>query len=102
SGGLAVVVCRAAALRAGGRADRVAARGGLPRLRELLAAGVDVVLGSGGPAPDGSPLGSANLLQAAWLAAYAAHLGVPAALDRVRSMITDAAARALGLEAGYG
>src|SRR5262249_58675130 len=100
--GIAVVVGPSAALGAGGRADRVAARRGLPRLRELLAAGVDVVLASGGPAPDGSPLGSADLLQAAWLAAYATYLGVPAALERVRSMITDAAARALGLEAGYG
>jgi cytosine/creatinine deaminase len=100
--GIAVVVCPSAALRSGGRADPVAARRGLPRLRDLLAAGVDVVLGSGGPAPDGSPLGSADLLQAAWLAAYAAHLGVPAALDRVCAMITDTAARSLGLEAGYG
>jgi cytosine deaminase len=100
--GIAVVVCPSAALRAGGRADPVAARRGVPRLRELLAAGVDVVLGSGGPAPDGSPLGSADLLEAAWLAAYAAHLGVPEALERVRAMITDAAARSLGPDAGYG
>jgi cytosine deaminase len=100
--GIAVVVCPSGALRAGGRRDTLAARRGVPRLRELVAAGVDVALASGGPASDGSPLGSADLLQAAWLAAYAAHLGVPAALERVRAMITDAAARSLGLEAGYG
>src|SRR5262245_50638920 len=100
--GIAVVVCPSAALRAGGRADPVAARRGVPRLRELLGAGVEVVLGSGGPARDGSPLGTADLLQAAWLAAYAAHLGVPQALERVRGMVTDSAARSLGLADGYG
>ncbi|MBI2155706.1 MAG: amidohydrolase family protein [Candidatus Rokubacteria bacterium] len=74
---IALVICPHDALGRGGRADRAAARRGLPRLREIVAAGVEVRLG-----------GAADPLAAAWIAGYASHMGVPRALEQLRTMLT--------------
>ncbi|MGH7311495.1 MAG: amidohydrolase family protein, partial [Candidatus Rokuibacteriota bacterium] len=78
-----VVVCPLQTLQRAGRDDAAAVRRGLPRLRELLAAGITVALGSGS-SPEAAAL---DPLAAVWLAAYASHMGTPAALERARAMV---------------
>lgn len=85
--GVGLVLCPLETLRTAGRSDPVAARRGLPRLRELLAAAVPVYLGSGA-AGDAAAL---DPLAELWLAAYATHLGTPAALERLRPLIAPGA-----------
>ncbi len=78
-----VVVCPLQTLQRAGRDDAAAVRRGLPRLRELLATGITVALGSGS-SPEGAAL---DPLAAVWLAAYASHMGTPAALEQARAMV---------------
>jgi cytosine deaminase len=78
-----VIVCPRQTLQRAGRDDAAAVRRGLPRLRELLAAGVPVGLGSGACAE----AAALDPLAAVWLAAYASHMGTPAALERARGMV---------------
>lgn len=80
---VALVLCPLETLQRAGRADAANVRRGLPRLRELLDAGVTVRLGSGAS----SDAAAIDPLSMAWLAAYAGHLGTPAALDRVRALV---------------
>ena len=96
--GIAVVICPFDALRDGGRDDPAAARRGIPRIAELLAAGVRVVLGSG-RAWDRMPA-ALDPLALVWLAAYGTHLGTPPALERLRAAVTTWGAESLGLTAG--
>jgi len=95
--GIAVVVCPFDALRDGGVADVAAARRGIPRLAELLVAGVRVVLGTGRAWTD-MPV-ALDPLALVWLAAYGSHLGTPPALERLRATVTTWAAQSLGLPA---
>lgn len=80
---IALVLCPLETLRRAGRADVANVRRGLPRLRELLDAGVTVRLGSGAS----SDAAALDPLAMAWLAAYASHMGTPAALERVRTLV---------------
>jgi cytosine deaminase len=88
--GIALVLCPLETLRLTGRSDAVAARRGIPRLRELLTAGVPVHLGSGAA----SEAAALDPLDELWLAAYAGHLGTPAALEQLRPLIAPGAIEA--------
>src|SRR5262249_37478405 len=94
SSGIAVVVCPFDALRDGDLGDVAAARRGIPRLAELLRAGVRVVLGTGRAWTD-MPI-ALDPLALVWLAGYASHLGTPPALERLRATVTTWAAESLG------
>lgn len=94
--GIVVVICPFDALHHGGSEDPAAARRGIPRIAELLAAGVRVVLGSGRAWNDGVPV-ALDPLALAWLAAYGTHLGTPPALERLRAAVTAWGAESLGL-----
>lgn len=91
---IAVVVCPFDALRHGGREDVAAARRGIPRLADLLAAGVRVALGSGSASDHDAAL---DPLALTWLGAYGTYLGTPPALERLRAAVTAWGAASLGL-----
>jgi cytosine deaminase len=81
--GVPLVVCPLETLRQAGREDAVATRRGLPRLRELLTAGMTLALGSGSC----QEAAALDPLAAVWLAAYASHMGMPAALEPARRLV---------------
>jgi cytosine deaminase len=121
---LPLVVCPVAALRSEASPPPAHARRGIPRLGEILEAGILLALGTGtmsadavrgpgdgvgataaggGARPEREPdVGRFTValdpLALAWLAGYAAHLGVPPALERLRPAVTTAAAASLGLD----
>jgi cytosine deaminase len=95
--GVTVVVCPFDALRRGGRTDVAAARRGIPRLAELLGAGVRVALGSGGAWRE-LPI-ALDPTALTWAAGYATYLGTPPALETLRAAVTTWAAESLGLPA---
>jgi cytosine deaminase len=80
-----------------GRGDPEPRRRGIPRVKELLAAGV--VVGAGQDCVDDAfyPFGSADPLQVALIVAHAAQLGTPAEIAAALRMVTDDAARLLRL-----
>ncbi len=84
-----------------GRADRRGVRRGLTRVRQLLAAGVNVVFASNNVRDAFRPLGNFDLLEEGLVLAYGAHLDTVADLETLLRMCTENAARALKL-AGYG
>jgi cytosine deaminase len=95
--GVTVVICPFDALRRGGRTDVAAARRGIPRVTELLGAGVRVALGSGRAWRD-LPI-ALDPTALAWAAGYATYLGTPPALETLRAAVTTWAAGSLGLPA---
>ena len=80
-----------------GRADAEPRRRGIPRIKELLAAGV--VVGAGQDCVDDAfyPFGAADPLQVALIVAHAAQLGTPSETAAALRMVTDDAARLLRL-----
>jgi cytosine/creatinine deaminase len=84
-----------------GREDRRHVRRGLTRVKELLAAGVNVTFASNNVRDPLRPLGNMNLLEEALLLAYGAHMDSVEQLDTLMRMSTYHAARALNLR-GYG
>ncbi len=80
-----------------GRGDAEPRRRGIPRVKELLAAGV--VLGAGQDCVDDAfyPFGSADPLQVALIVAHAAQLGTPDEIAAAVRMVTAGAARLLRL-----
>jgi cytosine deaminase len=80
-----------------GREDPEPRRRGIPRVKELLAAGVTVAAGQDCVDDAFYPFGNADPLQVALIVAHAAQLGTPAEINAALRMVTDAAARVLGL-----
>ncbi len=74
---------------------------GMTRVKELLAAGVNVCAGSDNAQDPFNPFGSYDPLQSAQLAAHIAHMTSEDELDACRKMVTGWAGTALGLD-GYG
>ncbi len=88
-----------------GRFDRYPKRRGLTRVRELLAAGVNVSAGQDCIRDPFYPLGTGSLLEVGHLLIHADHLSTAAQIERVADIITANAARTLrlsqyGLEPG--
>ena len=81
-----------------GRRDRYPIRRGLTRVKELLAAGVNVAYASDNVKDPFNPFGKADMLQIAHLTAHAAHLGGMEEQRTVLRMGTYHAARVLGLD----
>jgi cytosine deaminase len=84
-----------------GREDRQHVRRGLTRVKELLAAGVNVTYASNNVRDALRPLGNLDLLEEALILAYGAHMDTAAELATLLRMSTYNAARALRLP-GYG
>lgn len=84
-----------------GRLDKQPIRRGITRVKELLAAGVNVSFGQDCVKDTFYPYGSADMLQVANVAAHAAQMSLPDEIETLYDMITTRAARILGLE-GYG
>jgi cytosine/creatinine deaminase len=80
-----------------GREDSEPRRRGIPRVKELLAAGVTVAAGQDCVDDAFYPFGNADPLQVALIVAHAAQLGTPAEIAAALRMVTDDAARVLRL-----
>jgi len=84
-----------------GRIDHEPRRRGLPRVKELLAAGLTVGCGQDCVQDGFYPFGAADQLQVALILCHAAQLSVPAEIDAALASIRHAAARIMGVR-GYG
>ncbi|MFB8394532.1 cytosine deaminase [Streptomyces yangpuensis] len=82
-----------------GRFDAYPKRRGLTQVREMLAAGVNVAFGHDDVMDPWNALGTANPLQTALVGLYAAQLTGADDIPVAFSMVTDRAARVLGLGA---
>jgi cytosine deaminase len=85
-----------------GRFDAYPKRRGLTQVKEMLAAGVNVAFGHDDVMDPWNSLGTGNPLQTALTGVYAAQLTGPAEVATAYSMVTDRAARVLGLGDAYG
>jgi cytosine/creatinine deaminase len=81
-----------------GRADQRGVRRGLTRVKQLLAAGVNVAYASNNVRDAFRPLGNFDLLEEGLILAYGAHMDTVDELDVLLRMSTENAARALRLE----
>lgn len=84
-----------------GRNDKQPVRRGITRVKELLAAGINVSFGQDCVKDTFYPFGSADLLQVALVTAHAAHMSLPHEIEKVFDMMTYDAAKVLRLE-NYG
>ncbi len=84
-----------------GRGDRGLVRRGLTRVRELMAAGVNVAFASDNIRDAFNPFGRADMLQNALVAALALQMGTPDEMNTILAMATTHSARILGLR-NYG
>jgi cytosine/creatinine deaminase len=84
-----------------GRFDSYPMRRGHTRIKELMAAGVNVCIGHDSVMDPWYPLGYGDPLQAAFVLAHYGHMSGAEELKRLLDMITVAGAQALGVE-GYG
>jgi cytosine deaminase len=84
-----------------GRQDRAPVRRGATRVKELLAAGVNVLAAQDDMDDPYYALGRADPLEVAHYAAHVCHLMWPSELEVVRDFVTVNAARAMRLT-GYG
>lgn len=85
-----------------GREDRQPIRRGITRVKELLAAGVNVTFGQDCVDDAFYPFGRADMLEVALITAHAAQLTTPAEIETVFEMMTTNAARTLGVLDDYG
>ncbi|MER7759998.1 cytosine deaminase [Streptomyces sp. NPDC097619] len=100
--GIGLVCNPFANLNLQGRFDDHPKRRGLTRVKELLGAGCPVAFGHDDVMDPWNPLGTGNPLQTVLAGVYAAQLTGPEEIDTAFSMVTDRAARVLGLGEGYG
>ncbi len=84
-----------------GRLDSEPRRRGLPRVKELLAAGLTVGCGQDCVNDGFYPFGAADQLQVALILCHAAQLSLPPEIDAAIAAIRHAAARVMGVS-GYG
>lgn len=84
-----------------GRDDQQHVRRGLTRVKELLAAGVNVTFASNNVRDALRPMGNFNPLEEALILAYGAHMDTIEELNTLMEMCTYNAAKALGLK-NYG
>jgi cytosine deaminase len=84
-----------------GRLDSEPRRRGLPRIKEMLAAGLPVACGQDCVHDGFYPFGTADQLQVALIFCHAAQLSVPSEIDAALSAIRHTAARIMGVR-GYG
>jgi cytosine deaminase len=81
-----------------GRFDSYPIRRGHTRIKELMAAGVNVCIGNDSVMDPWYPLGYGDPLQAAFVLAHYGQMSGAEELRRLFEMITEAPARALGIE----
>ncbi|MCW2643014.1 MAG: codA2 [Dactylosporangium sp.] len=85
-----------------GRFDDYPKRRGLTRVKEMLAAGVNVAFGHDDIMDPWFPLGTANPAQVALVGALATQLTSPGEIAECHRMVTERAAAVLGLDDRYG
>src|SRR5258708_2201674 len=85
-----------------GRFDTYPKRRGITRVKELLAAGVNVALGHDSIMDPWFPLGKGDMLAAAQLALYLCHMSGYEEIDDVLALITSNAPSVLRIEDRYG
>ncbi|HZU70118.1 MAG TPA: cytosine deaminase [Ktedonobacteraceae bacterium] len=85
-----------------GRFDTYPRRRGIARVKELLAAGVNVALGHDSIMDPWFPLGRGDMLAAAQLALFLCHMSGYEEINDVLDLITTNAARTLRIQDGYG
>lgn len=86
--GIGVIVLPATELYLMGRRDELNVRRGLAPIRRLLDGGVRVAVASNNLRNPFTPVGTANLVDAIYVAALAAHMGTPADVRRLLNTIT--------------
>jgi cytosine deaminase len=96
--GVNVVVNPAVNLHLQGRFDTYPKRRGLARAPELIAAGATVAFAQDCVLDPWYPLGRADMLDIAWLAAHACHMTDRAGLRRCFDAVTQTPARIMGLD----
>ncbi len=85
-----------------GRFDSYPKRRGITRVKELLAAGVNVALGHDSIMDPWFPLGRGDMLAAAQLALFLCHMSGYSEINDVFDLITTNAAKALRIQDRYG
>ena len=81
-----------------GRYDTYPKRRGLTRVKELIAAGVNVSFGFDCVMDPWYPLGTGDMLEVAWMALHACQMSGVEEIPLMFDAVTTAAARTLGLE----
>jgi cytosine deaminase len=99
--GVSVVTNPATNLLLQGREDAEPRRRGIPRVKEMLAAGVRMGCGQDCVEDAFYPFGAADQLQLALILAHAAQLSEPAEIDRALQLVRGGAASIVGI-ANYG
>ena len=99
--GINMIMNPATNLMLQGRLDRQPKRRGITRVKELMAAGVNVSFGQDCVKDTFYPFGRADLLEVSLIAAHAAHLSQPHEIEEAFAMPTRNAAKLLRL-ADYG
>ncbi|EAT14719.1 amidohydrolase family protein [Desulfuromonas acetoxidans] len=84
-----------------GRHDTYPKRRGLTRVKEMLAAGINVALGHDDIVDPWYPLGSHDMLEVAHMGVHALHMSGTTEMEQLFGAVTRNAARILNLE-GYG
>ncbi|GBD20037.1 Cytosine deaminase [bacterium HR28] len=85
-----------------GRFDTYPKRRGMTRVKELLAFGINVAFGHDSVMDPWYPLGTGNMLHAAWLGLHMAQLSGYDEIPLVWDLVTTNAAKALGILDRYG
>jgi cytosine deaminase len=80
-----------------GRGDREPRRRGVPRIKQMLAAGLTVACGQDCVQDGFYPFGAADQLQVALILCHAAQLSVPAEIDAALAAVRSAAALVMGV-----